>query len=282
MNSNKPVIGITGATGLIGSALYDSLKRNGYQVTRLIRNPDGHTDRKYSLEKGPAPELLAGIDVLIHCAYDKNDSQVETGTNYTGSRQLFENANYSGVSHIIFMSSIAAQTTIRSSYGQSKLAIEKLLDHQTHTIIRPGLIIGNGGLFKRLREAALTKKFIPLIGNGQQPLQWLAIADLQKAVLQIIEENKTGKFVLANNENLTYKNFFIRLGAFYKKRMRFIKIGIPLLLASVRMASFVGIQLPISRENILGLISQQYEPPTSTHPVLSTSLEQALSELEQR
>jgi nucleoside-diphosphate-sugar epimerase len=280
--NNNPVVGITGATGLIGSELCDSLEQNDYRVIRLIRNPARHVDRKYLLEEEPVPDLFTDIDILIHCAYDKNDREIETGINYLASKRLFEVAALSGVSHIIFISSIAAQPAILSSYGQSKLAIEKLLNLEEHTILKPALIIGNGGLFKRLLKTALSKKFIPLVGNGQQSLQYLAIADLQKAVLQVIEEKIAGKFVLANKENTTYKDFFIRLSAHYNKKIKFVKIGSSLLLAGIRIGNLVGIRLPINRENILGLVSQQYETPANIPFDLTTTLEQALKALDQK
>lgn len=62
-------VAITGATGLIGRALTESLTRDGHSVLRLTRSPDGPTDVMFD----PARRLLDAtalrdIDAAVHLA----------------------------------------------------------------------------------------------------------------------------------------------------------------------------------------------------------------------
>ena len=62
------VIAITGASGLVGSALTAFLSTGGHRVIRLVRHPvrsDG--ERQWNPDR-PAPGLLSGIDAVVHLA----------------------------------------------------------------------------------------------------------------------------------------------------------------------------------------------------------------------
>ncbi len=63
-------IAITGATGLIGSALAQSLARDGAEVVRLVRRPPAGAGEVLWDPTAPggglAPESLAGLDALVH------------------------------------------------------------------------------------------------------------------------------------------------------------------------------------------------------------------------
>jgi uncharacterized protein (TIGR01777 family) len=63
-------VAITGASGLIGSALSASLTGDGHTVTRLVRRPPASPDEVQWDPKGGSVDAggLAGIDALVHLA----------------------------------------------------------------------------------------------------------------------------------------------------------------------------------------------------------------------
>lgn len=63
-------VAVTGASGLVGSALTASLRADGHRVVRLVRSgagPGGLDERRWD-PAHPAPDLLHGIDAVVHLA----------------------------------------------------------------------------------------------------------------------------------------------------------------------------------------------------------------------
>ncbi|WP_019928855.1 TIGR01777 family oxidoreductase [Nocardia sp. BMG111209] len=60
-------IAITGASGLVGTALAAFLTTGGHTVIRLVRGPAGPGQRRWD-PADPAPDLLDGVDAVIHLA----------------------------------------------------------------------------------------------------------------------------------------------------------------------------------------------------------------------
>lgn len=62
------VVAVTGAAGLIGSALTAFLSTGGHRVIRLVRRPAQDKDERQWDPAHPAPDLLAGVDAVVHLA----------------------------------------------------------------------------------------------------------------------------------------------------------------------------------------------------------------------
>jgi uncharacterized protein (TIGR01777 family) len=61
-------IAVTGSGGLIGTALTALLSTAGHQVIRLVRRPPRHAGERYWRPDDPGPDLLSGVDAVIHLA----------------------------------------------------------------------------------------------------------------------------------------------------------------------------------------------------------------------
>jgi uncharacterized protein (TIGR01777 family) len=61
-------VAITGSGGLIGTALAALLTTSGHQVIRLVRRLPRHAGERYWRPEDPGPELLDGVDAVIHLA----------------------------------------------------------------------------------------------------------------------------------------------------------------------------------------------------------------------
>src|ERR1700726_322867 len=60
---------VSGASGLIGSALLAALQSSGYEVTRLVRGAaSGKGDIAWDPSRPLAPESVSGFDAVIHLA----------------------------------------------------------------------------------------------------------------------------------------------------------------------------------------------------------------------
>lgn len=61
-------IAVTGASGLVGSALTALLTTGGHRVIRLVRRPAGGPDERQWTPDAPAADLLDGVDAVVHLA----------------------------------------------------------------------------------------------------------------------------------------------------------------------------------------------------------------------
>lgn len=61
-------VAVTGSSGLVGNALCALLTTGGHRVVRLVRRSPTHADERQWKPSDPEPELLEGIDVLVHLA----------------------------------------------------------------------------------------------------------------------------------------------------------------------------------------------------------------------
>ncbi len=61
-------VAVTGSSGLVGSALTAFLRTGGHRVIALVRGPAKSGDERQWSPDDPDPELLAGVDAVIHLA----------------------------------------------------------------------------------------------------------------------------------------------------------------------------------------------------------------------
>lgn len=64
----RSTIAVTGSSGLVGSALTAFLRTGGHRVIRLVRRDARDTDERRWDPADPDPQLLAGVDAVIHLA----------------------------------------------------------------------------------------------------------------------------------------------------------------------------------------------------------------------
>ena len=262
---SRPSVGITGATGFVGASLAHYLADNGFRVVALTRRMvAGFEHRHYDLEQPIPNGLLQEIDILIHCAFLKLEQNKNARRlNYEGTKNLLLEANRCGVQKRIFFSTVSAHEEALSEYGKSKFHTESLFG-QSDVILQCSLIMGPGGLFKQLVHYALSLRIVPLLEAGRQPLQVIAIQDVQKSVLTIITTSLSGKFVLANNEQLTYRQFFNSISRVYGKRFLFVPLPLVLIKLTTIFAEKINLNLPFNREQVYGLKALKMFSPSDT------------------
>ena len=61
-------VALTGSSGLVGAALAAFLSTGGHRVIRLVRHPATAPDERQWIPAEPHPQLLAGVDAVIHLA----------------------------------------------------------------------------------------------------------------------------------------------------------------------------------------------------------------------
>lgn len=294
MTGNGKIILITGASGFLGGELCRFFAQKGWRVRAMVRNPENSTGwASAGVKEIYECDLPRKIDeeafqddpfALIHAAYASRETDVRKAqaVNMQGSRRLKELATKFKVKRFVFLSSLAALPDAVSYYGKSKWAVEQLLDSRQDLILRLGMVIGKGGLFDRLRQSITRLPFIPLFFGGNQPLHTLWVGDLCEAVDHALQRNLSGIYKVGHPQSIELRDFYRALARWEGKKCRFLELpGAPALWA-LRTLEKMGLYLPVTSENLLGLKQMRvFEtgPDLEKLGIRPISLEESLEKL---
>lgn len=266
MSGGRPRVAVTGATGLVGRHLCDHFRRGGWTVRALSRDvsirpfeESGITVHHCDLPEQLEEEALAGVRAVVHCAWATRarDPERAYSTNVEGSRRVLRAARDRGVDRFVFLSSFAAEPPVRSGYGRGKRDVEELLDSGRDVAVRPGLVLAEGaGLYHRIRRVVEVLPVVPVVG-ADRPVQIVHVEDLCRAVERILERSVTGTVRIAHPEPVLFVDLLDRIAASLGVKRRFWRIPARPVLAGLRLSERVGLRLPVTSENLRGLLAQE-------------------------
>ncbi len=252
-------VGITGASGFVGRGLTERFARDGFRVVPFVRSPREPRSRPYRL--GEAPDL-DGIDALVHCAYaaraPRGVDVVEL--NVAGTVALYRAACQRGI-RFAFLSSASAAGDAPSAYARQKRAIESAIAGDA-LILRPGLIVGCGGLFATV-AAASRLPVVPLIDGGRQVVQVVALEDLYRALALALRGGVRGVHAVVAEPAMTMRGLISALAAARGRRATTVAVPYALAFAIASIAERAGLALPIGTENLRGLCGTRALEPSA-------------------
>lgn len=260
-NENLKTIAISGANGFIGNYLCDYFKDKSYNVIAYIRNEEKSLQKKgiinitFDLKNTDSIKISNNIDYFIHCAYIRKD---KNNYNFNAVKTIKKECAKNNVK-FIFLSSMSAKEDALSNYGLNKFRIERFLNKETDLILRLGLVIGNGGLYKSLSLLFKRNRFIPLIGKGNQQIQTVGIEQLSKITNLLISKNKTGIYTIAEKEAVFMKDFYKELSKSIGSKNIFIPIPYFVSDLAFTIIDFLKINIGVDKENYLGLKTMKKE-----------------------
>lgn len=252
------IIAITGADGFIGKALVKCLSQYGYRVKALVHHWPVETIKgvEYILYDLCLPintDIFKEVSVLIHLAFQfKPISVTGTDVNILAAQQL----KALQLPMYIFVSSFAAIPPVTQSYyGKTKAAIESIFAEDI--IIRPALVLGNGGLYKRIKIQLGKSPFVPLLNGGNQIMQTIFIDDLVNSMVQLMRYNALGVHHLAHPHKTTYKTLINAMATQTGKPVYFVPVPVFILKWFFKLLSFFN-NASFSIDNLEGLLASKY------------------------
>ncbi|GAB2658365.1 TIGR01777 family oxidoreductase [Nocardia goodfellowii] len=196
-------IAVTGASGLIGSALTAMLGTGGHTVLRLVRHTPRTAGERQWDPSAPDPRLLDGVDAVIHLAgasiagrFTERHRRDIADSRLAPTRALAALAARTGVRTFVSASAIGyygydrgdAVLTEGSSRGEGFLAdVVAAWEDATRPAfetamrvvqVRTGIVQSPRGGTLRLLRPLFTLGLGGRIGDGRQWLSWIGIDDL--------------------------------------------------------------------------------------------------------
>jgi nucleoside-diphosphate-sugar epimerase len=210
------VVCITGVSGFLGQSLAAHFNARGHQV-RGCTHRECPTRRygvvddcwQHRLGDGCSSVRFENVRAVIHCAHDFSTGASRRNTE--GTALLRRAAAEAGVATQIFLSSVSARPDAVSEYGKVKYAIEQEFLAAGLVVVRPGLVVGPGGLFASNLATLLKAPLVPLPDGGRGPCP---VVDLRNfvAALEVLEQRRAaGAFNLFIDPSPTLRQFLVAL-----------------------------------------------------------------------
>jgi nucleoside-diphosphate-sugar epimerase len=241
---------ITGIRGFLGSSLEQALLAAGHQLMGSVSRyePARPELRVMCIGEPVADDLFGDAEVVIHGAHDFSPGALER--NVEAAVRLFEAA---GTKRQMFISSCAASPDAAVEYGTAKFRIETFFLEHRQVIVRPGLVIGSGGLFGRQLRFMTSSPVIPLLDGGRTPIPVVGVADFCTAIVAIIAAgNHGGEFNLFNPDMPTTRQLTEAVLRASGHRAWLLPVSYELAQGFLRLTEALGIPLPVTTQNLGG------------------------------
>jgi nucleoside-diphosphate-sugar epimerase len=254
---SEQTVAITGASGYLGSVIRQRVTDAGCRVVSLVRKAADDGCRRFVISEDPEPGLLAGVDVLIHCAYDMSlrDRSAIWRVNVDGTRRLLELAAKSRVQRTIVLSSMSAYQGTTQLYGLSKLAIEDDAKRFGAVSVRPGLVYGSraGGMAGTL-SALTALPIVPVVASRSYQFT-VHEDDLAEAIVALAAADAASSdpIGVANPVPVLFRQVIDGLARQQGRRCRMLPIDWRLLHRALKICEDLGMDLPFRADSLLGL-----------------------------
>ena len=208
---------LTGATGLVGSALLPRLTASGRPVRCLVRDPRRLGDERVrvqialgDLSDPPSfRNALRGVDTVVHLAAairDQPGGSIEE-TNAVATWRMVQAAHKAGVERFVFFSAQSASTHDRTRFMRAKALAERAVAESgvPHTIFAPSIVYAPGDVFLTLLERMALLPAVAISGSGRALFQPIWSHDVAECVMAALERPAAAeRYELSGPETLSY------------------------------------------------------------------------------
>ncbi|NNE47882.1 MAG: SDR family oxidoreductase [Rhodothermales bacterium] len=258
---------VTGATGLVGSAVVSELINRGESV-RILRREKSAMDLLGELadkvdhrigdvtDRVSVDEAMQGVDVLYHVAArlgfgGKKETRDMMRVNVDGTRNVVDAALHAGVKRMVHTSSIAAlgradwsegvmdensewqDSPANTVYGVSKHKAELevfrgIAEGLDAVMVNPSMIFGVG------RPGENTRQLVDQVRRRQLPAAptggngVVDVLDVAAGHLRAMDEGGTGERYILSGENLSWRTIIDMVAEGFGVRPPRLQLSLPL------------------------------------------------------
>lgn len=215
---------LTGATGLVGSALLRRLVAEGQPVRCLVRDPRrlGPQRVRVQIALGDLTDppsfrnAMRGVSTVVHLAASTRDQPRGSIEELAAiaTWRMVEAAQRAGVERFVFFSTLGASTHHRARLFRAKALAEQAVresDMRT-TVIAPSLVYAPGDRWLTLIERLALLPAVPVSGSGKAVCQPIWAEDVAGCVVAALGSDGTAangstheRYELAGPHTMTYR-----------------------------------------------------------------------------
>jgi uncharacterized protein YbjT (DUF2867 family) len=239
---------LTGATGVVGSALLRRLTADRTPVRCLVRDPRGLGDQRVQVQialgdlGNPASfrNALRGVDTVVHLGASIRDqprASIEE-LNAVATVRLVRAAERLGVERFVFFSAMEATRHSRTRFFRAKALARQAVDESSMdtTVFCPSIIYSPGDPWLTLLERLSWLPAMPVSGSGQSLYQPIWAEDVAACVMAALDRGGgQASFELAGPQTLSQEAIIRAVLHSLGRRRRPLHVPLPVVKASLRV-----------------------------------------------
>ena len=241
---------LTGATGVVGSALLRRLVGAGAEVRCLVRDPRrlGAQRVRVQIALGDLADppsfrnAMRGVRTVVHLASATRDQPRGSIEELDGiaTWRMVSAAERAGVERFVFFTALDASTHHRARFFRAKALAERAVNEaQLHSIVfAPSLIYAPGDRMLRLFDRLALLPAMPISGNGRaiyQPIWSEDVADCLISAMYDGPDEQHARYELAGPETLSHTEIVRAVQRALDRRRPLVHIPTPIVSRSLRM-----------------------------------------------
>jgi uncharacterized protein YbjT (DUF2867 family) len=239
---------LTGASGLVGSALRRRLLATEQPVRCLVRDPRrlGEDRVRVQIALGDLADppsfrnALRGVQVVVHLAAASRDQPQGSIEELSGiaTWRLVDAARRAGVERFVFFSALGASTQSRARVLRAKALAEEAVSESglLTTIFAPSVIYAPGDRYLTLLgRLALLPGVLPVAGRGRARFAPIWAADAADCVMASLErDGASARYELGGPEILTHEEIIRTALRALGRERRLVHVPTPLASPALR------------------------------------------------
>ena len=232
---------VTGATGVVGTALIPELLQRGHAVRALVREPRRLGAQRVNVQIALADlgdphglrHAMRGVKTVVHLGAtirDQPPRRLEE-VNGLGTARLLRAAERAGVERFVFFSAIGATSFQRTRFFRSKALAERAVAESDlrSTVIAPSIVYDPHDHWISWQRRLALFPVLPVSGDGRAAYQPIWAGDVARATAAALErDGGSERFELAGPETLTYEQIAMLIAASAGRRRRVVHVPLPL------------------------------------------------------
>jgi uncharacterized protein YbjT (DUF2867 family) len=250
------VLLLTGATGSVGRALLRRLTAAGDPVRCLVRDPRrlGADRVRVQIALGDLADppsfrnAMRGVRTVVHLAAAIRDQPAGSIEELNGiaTWHMVRAAEWAGVEHFVFMSSLGAARHDRTRFLRAKALAEDavLASDVRHTVLAPSMIYAPGDMFMTLLERmSLLLPVMPVSGRGRAVFQPIWAEDVADCVMAALARSPGAagpeRYELAGPQTLSHEQVVELVLRAAGRTRRIVNVPTPVVSRSLRLVEML-------------------------------------------